>query len=65
MQISVDRDRCEGHGLCAEQAPAIFDLDDDAELVHHFEGVEIPPEQLAAARTAVTSCPVAALRELR
>ena len=64
MKISVDYDRCEGHGLCAEQAPAIFELDDDAELVHHFEGADIPPEHLAAARAAVTSCPVAALREL-
>ncbi|WP_155542750.1 ferredoxin [Amycolatopsis camponoti] len=63
MKISVDRDRCEGHGLCTEQAPAIFEFDDDAELVHRFEGRAIPPEQLAAARAAVTSCPVAALRE--
>ncbi|MFC0430818.1 ferredoxin [Kutzneria buriramensis] len=64
MKISADYDRCEGHGLCAEQAPAIFELDDDAELVHHFDGSDIPPEQLAAARAAVTACPVAALREL-
>ncbi|MDS0131865.1 MULTISPECIES: ferredoxin [unclassified Amycolatopsis] len=64
MKISVDHARCEGHGLCTEQAPAIFDFDDEAELVHHFEGTDIPPEQLAAARAAVTSCPVAALREL-
>ena len=64
MKISIDRDRCEGHGLCTEQAPAILEFDDNAELVHHFEGSDIPPEQIAAARAAVTSCPVAALREL-
>jgi ferredoxin len=64
VKISADRDRCEGHGLCAVQAPAVFDLDDDAQLVHHFDGRDIPPEHLAAARAAVTACPVAALREL-
>ena len=64
MKISADYDRCEGHGLCTEQAPAVFELDDNAELVHHFEGGTIPPEHVAAARAAVTSCPVAALREL-
>ena len=64
MKISIDRDRCEGHGLCTEQAPVILEFDDNAELVHHFEGSDIPPEQIAAARAAVTSCPVAALREL-
>jgi len=63
VKISVDYDRCEGHGMCAERAPAVFELDDDAELVHHFEGRPIPPEHVAAARTAATSCPVAALRE--
>ncbi|UGT44908.1 ferredoxin [Nocardia yamanashiensis] len=64
MKISADHDRCEGHGLCTQQAPAIFELDDDGVLVHHFEGADIPPEQLTPARAAVTSCPVAALWEL-
>ena len=64
MQISVDYDRCEGHGLCAEQAPAVFDLDDDAVVVYHFDGAAVPPEQIDAARAAIASCPVAALREL-
>ncbi|MGI5132261.1 ferredoxin [Pseudonocardia sp. CA-107938] len=64
MEISVDRDRCEGHGLCAEQAPAVFDLDDDAQVVHHFDGRAVPEDQVAAARAAINSCPVAALREL-
>jgi len=63
MKISVDRDRCEGHGLCAEQAPAVFDLDDDAQVVYLFDGA-VPEDQVAAARAGITSCPVAALREL-
>ena len=34
MKISVDRSRCEGHGLCAQRAAAVFSLDDDAGLTY-------------------------------
>jgi ferredoxin len=64
VQISIDHDRCEGHGLCAGQAPAVFDLDDDARVVYRFEGGIVPPEYRAVAQAAVNACPVAALREL-
>ncbi|MFF7260439.1 ferredoxin [Streptomyces sp. NPDC008159] len=64
MKISVDHPRCEGHGLCADQAPDIFSLDDDAELTYHFEGTEVPDEHQPAAWAAVNACPVAALRVL-
>jgi ferredoxin len=64
MKISVDHPRCEGHGLCADQAPDVFSLDDDAELTYHFEGAEVPDEHRLAARAAVNACPVAALRVL-
>ncbi|MFJ9626931.1 ferredoxin [Streptomyces sp. NPDC101175] len=61
MRITIDRDRCEGHGLCAVQAPAVLDLNDDAEPVYAFGGSGVPAEHLSAARAAVRSCPVAAL----
>lgn len=64
MQITVDHPRCEGHGMCADQAPELFSLDDDAELTYHYEGTEIPAAQEPAARSAVNACPVAALRAL-
>lgn len=63
MRITADYDRCEGHGLCVEQAPEIFDLDDEGELVHRFDGVDVPVELHDAAGRAVDSCPVAALRQ--
>lgn len=63
MKISVDYPRCEGHGLCAEQAPAVFSLDDDAELTYHFDSADVPDEHVAAVQAAINSCPVAALRE--
>ncbi|KQO42228.1 ferredoxin [Aeromicrobium sp. Leaf245] len=62
MRIIADYDRCEGHGLCVDQAPDVFDLDDEGDLVHHFDGTDLPSEQEAAGRRAVDSCPVAALR---
>jgi ferredoxin len=63
VKISVDYERCEGHGLCAEQAPAIFSLDDNAELTYHFEGDDVPAGLHSMARAAISSCPVATLRE--
>ena len=62
MRIVADYGRCEGHGLCAEQAPAIFDLDDEGDLVHHFEDQDLPGDLDADGQRAVDSCPVAALR---
>ncbi|KQP29212.1 ferredoxin [Aeromicrobium sp. Leaf272] len=62
MRIIADYDRCESHGLCVDQAPDVFDLDDEGDLVHHFDGTDLPSEQEAAGRRAVDSCPVAALR---
>jgi len=63
MRVHVDYDRCEGHGLCTEQAPRLFSLDDDAELTYHAEGSDVPADQQALARAAIASCPVAVLRE--
>ncbi|MPR00022.1 ferredoxin [Modestobacter sp. I12A-02628] len=62
MKIIVDRARCEGHGLCEDVAPDLFSLDDDGELVVAHEGDELPEQSETAARAAVSSCPVAALR---
>lgn len=62
MRIEADHERCEGHGLCTGQAPQVFDLDDAGELVHRFEGRDVPPELAGAAARAADVCPVAALR---
>ncbi|KQY59864.1 ferredoxin [Aeromicrobium sp. Root495] len=63
MRIDIDEARCEGHGLCEEAAPEVFSLDDDAMVVDAFGGGEVPDGLAAAARAAIASCPVAALRE--
>ncbi|MEU5880504.1 ferredoxin [Spirillospora sp. NPDC047279] len=61
MRIDVDWGACEGHGLCEDAAPAVFTVDDDGELTHHFEDTDIPAEHQDAARAAVSVCPVIAL----
>jgi ferredoxin len=64
VQISVDYARCEGHGLCEDQAPDVFQLDDEGDLQYRFAGQEVPAELAAAAARGATACPVAALRML-
>jgi ferredoxin len=60
VRIAADRDRCEGHGLCAGVAPEVFDLDDDAVVVVRHETV--PAELEGQADAGARVCPVAALR---
>ncbi|MFW3385147.1 UNVERIFIED_CONTAM: ferredoxin [Kocuria sp. CPCC 205274] len=59
MKITLDRPRCEGHGLCEEAAPQLMHLDDEGELILD---VEVVDDELDAAKAAVRVCPVAALR---
>jgi len=60
MRITADRDRCEGHGLCADVAPEVFELDDDAVVLVRHEIV--PPELERRAEAGARVCPVAALK---
>lgn len=63
MKVKVDYDRCEGHGLCALQAPDAFSLDDDGGLNYRFEGQDVPTDMEGDVRSAVDACPVTALGE--
>lgn len=60
MKLVIDRNRCEGYGLCAEAAPDLMHLDEDDELVVDKENV--PTSDVARAEAAVRACPVAALK---
>ena len=60
MRIAADRERCEGHGLCADTAPDVYDLDDDAVVVVLRE--DVPPALERKAEAGARVCPVAALR---
>jgi ferredoxin len=61
MRLDVDRDRCEGHGVCAMTAPTLIHLDDDDQP--QFEH-EMAPADAELARVAASVCPVTALRLL-
>lgn len=62
MKIVLDRPRCEGHGLCEEEAPDLMHLDDEGDLVIDHEEVSEGSPEAAVASAAARVCPVAALR---
>ena len=59
IRVHVMEDRCEGHGLCEEAAPAVFELDEDgvARVLHD----PVPDDLSRQAEAGVRVCPVAAL----
>ncbi len=60
MRIEVDRDKCEGLGMCESMAHEYFEVDDD-DVMQILE--ENPPESdRDKVDSAVQSCPVLALR---
>ncbi|MFD6859883.1 ferredoxin [Rhodococcus sp. NPDC060086] len=61
MKITLDRPRCEGHGLCEEAAPELMHLDDDGDLVLDVDELPTDDPRATAAGAAVRVCPVAAL----
>lgn len=59
MRVKVDRDLCQGHGTCCEEAPEVFRLDADGNLV--ILQPEPDESQREAVRLAVKYCPTGAL----
>ena len=60
MKVWVDRDKCQGHTLCAMIAPDSFVLDDvDGQSTAVNEIV--PEDQQDAVREAAQSCPEQAI----
>ena len=56
MRVSIDHDRCTGHGRCYVLAPELF-VDDDEGYGQVIGGGEVAAEHEEAARKAVQSCP--------
>jgi len=59
MQVSVERDKCEGHGVCHMVEPELFPLDDLGYSA--LEDADIEPGDEDRVRRAVASCPERAL----
>ncbi|WP_027861710.1 ferredoxin [Marmoricola sp. URHB0036] len=59
MRIDVDRDKCEGLGMCEAMAHEYFELDDDDTMTVLDDS---PPEvDRSKVHAAVEACPVMAL----
>ncbi|HME47534.1 ferredoxin [Mycobacterium sp.] len=61
MKVSVDDQRCRGHGVCVTLCPEVFTLTDDGYAV--VEDPDVPKDLEAAAREAIESCPEQAISE--
>jgi ferredoxin len=59
MRVVVDQLKCESNGLCVTQAPEVFELTDDDELIVLNDSP--PDSQRAAVETAIRMCPKQAL----
>jgi sterol 14-demethylase len=60
VRIIVDRDLCQGHGVCESEAPDVFSVSKQGVLTVIDEN---PPEELRPmVEQAVAFCPTKALR---
>jgi ferredoxin len=59
MKVSVDEDRCAGHGVCCAICPEVFELTELGYATVHAP--EVPTEHQAAVRAAANQCPSLAI----
>ncbi|MFI6361285.1 ferredoxin [Nocardia sp. NPDC050630] len=55
MKVSVDSDRCRGHGVCLSLCPEVFVLNDDGYA--EVRTPEVPADHASAVLVAVSACP--------
>jgi ferredoxin len=60
VRIVVDRDLCQGHGVCESEAPEVFSVSKQRVLSILDESP--PDETRAVVEAAVRFCPTGALR---
>lgn len=59
MRITVDRDLCQGHGVCESEAPGIFQVGEGNQL--EVLDPSPPEDRRDEVATAVRYCPTSAL----
>jgi ferredoxin len=62
MKVTVDEDRCRGHGMCLTFCPEVFEITDDGWAV--ADPGEVPAELEGAVHEAIDNCPECAISEL-
>jgi len=61
MRVSVDDQRCRGHGVCVTLCPEVFNLTDDGYAVAIAS--DVPPGLEEATQEAIQCCPEQAISE--
>jgi ferredoxin len=61
MKVTVDEDRCRGHGMCLTLCPEVFSMTDDGYATADPE--EVPAGLEDAAKEAIVNCPEKAIAE--
>ncbi|HNF97838.1 MAG TPA: cytochrome P450, partial [Pseudomonadota bacterium] len=59
LTVMLDKDLCQGHAVCAGEAPELFYVAGDGKVALKQE--DIPPEQYAKLRAAAKFCPTRAI----
>ena len=59
MSIDINRPACEGHALCVQTAPRVYELDDEGYV--RLRVPTITPDLQAEAESGARVCPVTAL----
>jgi sterol 14-demethylase len=60
VKVTVDRDLCQGHGVCESEAPEVFSVSKNGVLTILQEFPD--PDLRAGIELAVSYCPTHALR---
>jgi ferredoxin len=63
MRVSVDDQRCRGHGVCVTLCPEVFTLTDDGYAVAITS--DVPAEFEATTHEAIDCCPEQAISETK
>jgi ferredoxin len=59
MKVVIDRDACQGNGMCVVEAPDVFELGDDGKVIVLDEN---PSQSMRIAlHTAAQTCPTRAI----
>ena len=58
MKVRIIREECIACGVCADIAPEVFEMGDEAAEV---KVEEVPPSEQVAVREAAESCPTEAI----
>ena len=59
MRVRVDADLCQGHGVCVNEAPEVFQLETDGPVTILLE--DVPEALRAKVADAIRYCPTGAI----